>query len=124
MFELDSRSRDPIYQQLIDQFKTLIIKGVIAPHEKLPSVRNLAQEMSINPNTIQKAYRELERQGFIYSIKAKGSFASEATDHEKSALYSEIEQKLMELIEEAIYLGVSRQKLHDLIDASGQEEKE
>ena len=74
MFELDLRNRKPIYEQLIDKFKQLIISELLMRDEQLPSVRALAQELSINPNTIQKAYRELETQGYIYSIKGKGSY--------------------------------------------------
>ncbi len=76
MLELDLRSRKPIYEQLIDKFKQLIIHDVLKQDEKLPSVRMLAQQLSINPNTIQKAYRELEAQGYIYSVKGKGSFVN------------------------------------------------
>ena len=76
MFELDTRSRKPIYEQLVDKLKELIINEVLKPDEQLPSVRQLAQELTINPNTIQKAYRELENQGFIYSQKGKGSFVN------------------------------------------------
>ena len=72
MFELDVRSRKPIYEQLVDKLKELIMNEILKPDEQLPSVRTLAQELTINPNTIQKAYRELEAQGFIYSLKGKG----------------------------------------------------
>ena len=71
MINLDLKSRVPIYEQLVDKVKQLIIQGVLKPDEKLPSVRSLAQELTINPNTIQKAYRELEREGYIYSLPAR-----------------------------------------------------
>lgn len=70
------RSRKPIYEQLVDKLKELIINEVLKTDEQLPSVRTLAQQLTINPNTIQKAYRELEIQGFIYSVKGKGSFVN------------------------------------------------
>src|SRR5574342_440585 len=76
MFELDVRSRKPIYEQLVDQLKELIITEVMKENEKIPSVRVLAKELTINPNTIQKAFRQLETEGFIYTLPGKGSFVS------------------------------------------------
>ena len=66
----DSR---PIYEQIADQYKVLILKGVLPPDEQMPSVRKLAMELSTNPNTVQRAYMELERQGFLYSVRGRGS---------------------------------------------------
>jgi GntR family transcriptional regulator len=115
MFELDMRSRKPIYEQLVDKLKELIINEVLKADEQLPSVRTLAQELTINPNTIQKAYRELEIQGFIYSVKGKGSFVNpnnQTKDHEKiNALKKEFER----LVLEALYLGVPTQELINII---------
>lgn len=123
MFELDLRSRKPIYEQLVEKLKELIINEVLKPDEQLPSVRSLAQELTINPNTIQKAYRELEVQGFIYSVKGKGSFVSpnnQKKDGEKILL---VKKELEKLILEAFYLGVSPKELiefiHELDAAKG-----
>jgi GntR family transcriptional regulator len=115
MFELDLRSRKPIYEQLIDKMKELIINEVLKPDEQLPSVRQLAQQLTINPNTIQKAYRELELQGFIYSQQGKGSFVNPINpgkDNEKIEL---VKQELEKLLLEALYLGVKADDLHALI---------
>lgn len=76
MIIIDYKDRRPIYEQIIERFQDLIVKGVLKPDSQLPSVRSLAMELSINPNTIQKAYAELERQGYLYSIKGRGSFVS------------------------------------------------
>ncbi len=65
MILIDYRDTRPIYEQVVERFKMLILHGVLASDEKIPSVRNLAVELSINPNTIQRAYAELERQGYI-----------------------------------------------------------
>ena len=70
------KDRRPIYEQLIDQIVYLVLHGVMQPNEQLPSVRTLAGELAINPNTIQKAYAELERQGVIYSLPGRGNFIS------------------------------------------------
>lgn len=77
MILIDYRDTRPIYEQVVDRFKKLILRGVLCPDDKLPSVRNLAVDLSINPNTIQRAYAELERQGYIYTVKGKGNFVSD-----------------------------------------------
>ena len=73
---VDMRSRTPIYEQLIAAVREQAVQGILAPDEHLPSVRQLAAELAINPNTIQKAYTELERQGVIYSLPGRGNFIS------------------------------------------------
>lgn len=78
MILIDYRDTKPIYEQIADKFKTLILHDVLHPDDKLPSVRNLAVELSINPNTIQHAYAELERQGYIYTVKGRGNFVSDS----------------------------------------------
>lgn len=78
-FHLDYRDPLPIYEQLKQECKRLILSGIIAPGEKLPSVRELAGSLSINPNTIQRAYRELEADGYLISVPGKGSFAAESS---------------------------------------------
>ncbi|QGH34319.1 GntR family transcriptional regulator [Gracilibacillus salitolerans] len=115
MFELDLRSRKPIYEQLVDRLKQLIINNVLEKDEKLPSVRVLAQQLSINPNTIQKAYRELEAQGYIYSVKGKGSFVNHIMMTDNSAEIKKVKEQLKKHISEALFLGVSINELEKLI---------
>ena len=76
MIAIDVQSRKPIYEQIVERFETLIVSGVLAPDSQLPSVRALAMELSINPNTIQKAYTMLEQEGFIYPVRGRGNFVS------------------------------------------------
>ena len=76
MVHLDYRDARPIYSQIIDGFREQIAAGILQPGEKLPSVRDLASELAINPNTIQRAYRQLELEGWIVSMQGKGSFVS------------------------------------------------
>ena len=76
MILLDPRDHRPIYEQIIEKMSELLAMGALPQDEPLPSVRALASELSINPNTVQRAYVELERRGFIYSIKGKGNFAN------------------------------------------------
>lgn len=115
MFELDLRSRKPIYEQLVDKMKELIINEVLQPDEQLPSVRQMAQQLTINPNTIQKAYRELETQGFIYSLKGKGSFVNPMDTGKDIDKILQVKQDLEKLLNEALYLGVSAEALHELV---------
>lgn len=115
MFNLDVRSRKPIYEQLVDKFKELIINEVLKVDEQLPSVRVLAQQLTINPNTIQKAYRELERQGYIYSMKGKGSFVNSSPEILNKEKLQKVKQELMKIIAEAMYLGMTRDDLYSFI---------
>lgn len=78
MFYLDALSRTPVYEQIISQFEEFVLRGVFLPGDKIPSVRKLSVELSINPNTIQKAYQELDRRGLTYSVPGKGVFVSES----------------------------------------------
>lgn len=74
MIFIDYNDKRPIYEQIIDRFQTLIVNGALEANMQLPSVRALAIELSINANTIQRAYSELEREGYIYSVKGRGNF--------------------------------------------------
>ncbi|MCI6857970.1 MAG: GntR family transcriptional regulator [Eubacterium sp.] len=74
MIFIDYNDKRPLYEQIMEKIQTLILNGVLEPDEKIPSVRALAMELSINPNTIQRAYSELEREGYIYSVKGRGNF--------------------------------------------------
>ena len=76
MLSLDLQSRQPIYEQLVRGLSELVSLGALAPDEQLPSVRSLARDLGVNPNTVQKAYQELERSGVIYSVAGRGSFVS------------------------------------------------
>jgi GntR family transcriptional regulator len=85
MISLNYRDSRPIYEQIRDELRKLIVTGAIGKDEKLPSVRALAAELAINPNTIQRAYNELEAEGYIYSVPGKGSFASGDTGADDAA---------------------------------------
>lgn len=118
MVHLDYRDARPIYSQIIDGFRDQILAGVLSPGDKLPSVRDLAAELAINPNTIQRSYRELESQGWIYSVPGKGSFVQgvpQATVAETQALTEEFD-KLTALL---LKLGLTRRELIDRIEKGG-----
>ncbi len=80
MIQINYRDSRPIYEQIKDGFRKLILTGVLLPDERMPSVRELATNLAINPNTIQRAYRELEQEGYICSVPGKGSFVSDTSD--------------------------------------------
>ena len=77
MFQIDSMSRIPIYEQIINQVESFVMSGLLKPGEQLPSVRSLSMDLTINPNTIQKAYSELDLRGIIFSVPGKGCFVSD-----------------------------------------------
>ena len=107
---LDYKDTRPIYEQVVEKFQTLILKGVLEPDEQLPSVRSLAVELSINPNTIQRAYGELERQGFIYTVKGRGGFVRYNED--LLEIKKERQKKqLLEVMKEAEELNIPLEEL-------------
>ena len=110
MIALDYRDRRPLYEQIIERFQDLMYQEVLKENEKLPSVRSLAMELSINPNTIQRAYTELERQGFIYSVKGKGSFVADSGRLRRERL-REWEREFDRLAEERFQIGLSAEDL-------------
>ena len=110
MIHLDYRDARPIYTQITDAFRAQIAAGVLQKGDKLPSVRELAVQLSINPNTIQRAYNELEGEGYIYSVPGKGSFASGNMDAD-AARRKELLTRVRELVTELRYLGVTDEEL-------------
>lgn len=107
---IDYKDDRPIYEQIVDRYKMLILKGILGPEEKMPSVRKLAVELSANPNTVQRAYTELERLGFIYTVKGKGNFVRE-TSNQMEVKRKELEDKLREIVKEARELGIDPKEL-------------
>ena len=110
MIVLDLKDSRPLYEQIVERFKHLILCGALPEDEKLPSVRNLAMELSINPNTIQKAYGELEREGFIYSVKGRGNFVA-ANHNLKEAKKEELKTQILALVKEGESIGFSKEEI-------------
>ena len=124
MLTLNYRDSRPIYGQIKDGLRRMIVTGVLEPDERLPSVRSMAVDLAINPNTIQRAYAELEQEGFIYSIPGKGSFAAKDTGAERTRSVSpereaELIRRLREVVAELRYLGM---KEEDIIAAMNENE--
>ena len=114
MISLNYRDSRPIYEQIRDELRKLIVSGALATDEKLPSVRALAAQLAINPNTIQRAYNELEAEGYIYSGPGKGSFAA-GNDAAGARRREELLRQARDLLRELRYLGVSQEELAALL---------
>lgn len=114
MLTLNYRDSRPIYEQIKDGLRRMVVSGALAPDEKLPSVRALATQLSINPNTIQRSYNELEAEGLIYSVPGKGSFVSpdRSADLQRQL---ELTEKFREIAAKLRYLGVGQEELLALI---------
>lgn len=115
MIFIDHKDRRPIYEQVIERFQQMILCGALQPNTPMPSVRSLAMELSLNPNTIQRAYQELERSGYIYTLKGKGSFVSEtaaAADNKRQELRKEMQTD----VNKALLAGISAEELREMLD--------
>ena len=115
MILIDYKSRTPIYEQIIENVKALIVSGVLERDAQLPSVRQLAQELAINPNTIQRAYAELEREGIIYSLKGRGNFVGSSLGELRSVQQNALLSQLEALSIELKRLDVSQEQLQAVI---------
>ena len=102
MIHLDHRDSRPIYEQIADAFRRQIDAGVLSPGEKLPSVRELSASLTINPNTIQRAYRELEKDGWTQSEPGKGSFVRSVDRSGEEKLLNTFDETVRELLERGI----------------------
>ena len=110
MLHLDYRDSRPIYEQVQDGLRKLMVAGVLQEGEKLPSVRALAGQLAINPNTIQRAYEALEREGYVYSIGGKGSFVAPRKEVD-TGRRDELMKQLDTCVKELLFLGVSKEEL-------------
>ena len=122
MIVLDYRDRRPLYEQVTEKLEELMFSGVLPPDSRLPSVRSMATELSINPNTIQRAYAELERQGYIYSVKGRGSFVADNRQI-RERKRQEIWDQLELLIRDAKGTGITMLEFQEqVIQSYGREE--
>ena len=119
MININFRDPRPIYEQVRDNFRALIISGALPPDYKMPSVRELAAELAINPNTIQRAYRELESEGYIVSVPGKGSFVS-LNEAAMKRHIKELEDEFSGLVQELKALGVGEDRLTEIIKGGGE----
>lgn len=113
MILLDYKDSRPIYEQVAQKLQELMLYGVLEEDSQMPSVRSLAMELSINPNTIQRAYGELERNGFIYSVKGRGSFVG-SINRLREARKETLKTEIASLAREARGLGMDREAFADM----------
>lgn len=115
MIQLNYREAKPIYEQIKDGLRRLVISNSFLPNEKLPSVRGLASRLAINPNTIQKAYRELETEGYIYTVSGKGTYVA-AREEVQETRNEELLEAFDEIVTELLYLSIDHTKLTERIE--------
>ena len=115
MLQLDLKSRKSIYEQVMDQLKEQIMTGQMATREKLPSVRELSKSITVNPNTVQKAYRELERQGYVYTTSGVGTFVADRSEiHADLPALQKAQENLDDAFRQLLFLGIGYEKAKNL----------
>ena len=124
MIQLNYRDPRPIYEQVKDGIRKLAYSRMIRPDEKLPSVRELASKLAINPNTISKAYKELEQEGFLYSITGRGTFINQdfnLNDRRKTELLQQFDKVVKDLYESSTPVEELKTRLDVLAETMGQD---
>ena len=122
MILIDYKDRRPLYEQIVEKLSDLMIRGVLAQDSQLPSVRSLATELSINPNTIQKAYSILEQNGYIYPVKGRGNFVS-GNEKLKLRKQESVYASLRENVKKGQELGISCEEMTEKVQEYYREEK-
>ncbi len=123
MIVLDYRDKRPLYEQVVEKLEHLIICGGLEPNSKLPSVRALAMDLSVNPNTIQRAYAQLEQDGYIYTIVGRGNYVTDKSEWQ-AGHFKVLKHDFTQLLEQAHDAGMSRRDLLTMIDSVYGKEKE
>ena len=121
MIKLDYKDGRSLHEQIESGIKELIIGGILVPDEKLPSVRELSVSLTVNPNTVQRAYKQLETDGFIYSIKAKGNFVA-TIEKGQSKRTEELYDDLKSIVKELVFMGEEKETLESIISGIYKEE--
>ncbi|EUJ30674.1 Uncharacterized HTH-type transcriptional regulator ydcR [Listeria grayi] len=122
MFELDNKSRLPIYEQIVNEMQAQVVKGILEPGDRVPSIRELAALLGINPNTVSKAYQELERLEILSTVKGRGTFITEQTGKmlsEKTLL--DAKKRLKEAVIHLKALGISEIEINNWVKEAEEE---
>lgn len=122
MIWIDYKDSRPIFEQIVENYEKLILHGAIEPNTKMPSIRKLAMELSLNPNTVQKAYAELERRGYTYTVKGKGVFVN-YDPKQKAEKTKQVLDSIQNLVSEAMELGLSKDEIISSMNFSKGENK-
>ena len=115
MIVLDYRDKRPIYEQVVEKLERLIVGGALEPHAKMPSVRSLGMELSVNPNTIQRAYTQLEQDGYLYAVSGRGNFVAPEEEWREGKKNKMLEE-WSKVTERALEAGLSRKDLETALD--------
>lgn len=122
MFIINEKSQLPIYEQIVQEIKEQVVRGILEDGEKIPSIRDFAGEIGVNPNTVSKAYQELERQEVIMTIKGKGTFIANQKERISSPKkLAETKTKLKDTVLDLVYLGINLEEIHHMIDEYSRE---
>ena len=121
MIVLDYKDRRPIYEQVVDKLQELMLCGALSESSQLPSVRSMAMELSINPNTIQRAYAELEQEGLIYPVKGRGNFVADANQILKIKR-EDYRKELRKTVQKGQSLGIQKGELIQVVNSCYEEE--
>ncbi|HHV16410.1 MAG TPA: GntR family transcriptional regulator [Gelria sp.] len=117
--DINPRSSTPIYQQLVDGVKELVARGILEPGERMPTVREMAAELSLNPNTIAKAYQRLEQEGIIETMRSRGTFVADRTVvFDKETAKQQLSDQVEKVLVEAYHLGLNREDIKELFEES------
>ncbi len=116
MYTIDNQSRQAVYEQIIAQTERFVLTGILAPDVPMPSVRSLSVELSVNPNTIQKAYTELDRRGIIYSVPGRGSFVAAAARELIAADRLRRLADIEAIAAECAMAGIDRERIYSAVD--------
>lgn len=110
MILLDYRDKRPIYEQVVEKLEHLIAGGALAENEKMPSVRSLGMELTVNPNTIQRAYNQLEQEGYLYTVAGRGSFVAPEKEWREGRMKKLLEEWTL-TTQKTVEAGISKERL-------------
>ena len=124
MINVDLKSRAPIYEQIYEGMKNLILKEILEENQKIPSVRELSAQLTINPNTIQKAYRQLEQDGYIYVVRGRGNFVNNVGESLKAQEIKVIKKRMNSIVKDAKLLGLDEASIKAMVAEAFKEESD
>ncbi len=124
MYQIDIMSRKPLYEQLVDQVERFILRGILKPDQQMQSVRSLSVQLAVNPNTVQKAYSELDRRGVVYSVPGRGCFVSPEAVVNIGARKREHMDHFVTEVKELAMAGIEKELVIDCVEQAYREEGE
>ncbi len=117
-FDIDPRLSTPVYQQLVDEIKEAVALGILAAGERMPTVREMATELSLNPNTVAKAYQRLEQEGIIVTMRSRGTFVADRSRADLNLARKKLNVQIEKVLVEAYHLGLNRAEIEQLFAES------